>query len=271
MSWPSKRIFPPSARRGAGRAADRRLAAAGLADKAERLAAADLEADVVDRLDVADVAVEDDPALDREPDLEVLDLDKIARATLTLMAAALPRLCHSSTGTGLKQATMWPGSISRSCGTSSRDCSTSKRQRGWNGQALGGRSMSRGAPWIGVQPLLARRVEARDRLQEAQRVRVPRAGEELLGRAGLHEHPGVHHVHALAHAGDDAEIVRDQDQCRVPVCDELAGADRGSAPGSSRRARSSARRRSGASARRRAPSRSSRAAACRPRTGAGSP
>jgi hypothetical protein len=47
-------------------------------DSAERLAAADLEADVVDRLDVADVAVEDDPALDRKPDLQVLDLDKIA-------------------------------------------------------------------------------------------------------------------------------------------------------------------------------------------------
>ena len=53
--------------------------------------------------------------------------------------------------------------------------------------------------------------------------------------------------------------------------DELAQQRRGSAPGSSRRARSSARRRSAASARRRAPSRSSRAAACRPRTGAGSP
>ena len=82
--------------------------------------------------------------------------------------------------------------------------------------------------------------------------------------------PGVHHVDALAHAGDDAEVVRDQDQRGVVLDDELAQQRRGSAPGSSRRARSSARRRSGASARRRAPSRSSRAGACRPRTGAGS-
>ena len=48
------------------------------------------------------------------------------------------------------------------------------------------------------------------------------------------------------------------------------GAARGSAPGSSRRARWSARRRSGGRARRRAPSRSSRAGACRRRAGAGS-
>ena len=33
--------------------------------------------------------------------------------------------------------------------------------------------------------------------------------------------PAVHHVHAVAHPGDDAEVVRDQDQRRVAVCDEL--------------------------------------------------
>ena len=47
-------------------------------------------------------------------------------------------------------------------------------------------------------------------------------------------------------------------------------AARGSAPGSSRRARWSARRRSAAAGRTRAPSRSSRAGACRPRAGADS-
>ena len=39
-------------------AADRGLAAAGLADQAERLAAPDREADVVDRPDLADLAVQ---------------------------------------------------------------------------------------------------------------------------------------------------------------------------------------------------------------------
>jgi hypothetical protein len=51
---------------------------------------------------------------------------------------------------------------------------------------------------------------------------VPRPAEDLLGGSGLHEHAGVHHVDALAHAGDDAEVVRDQDQGRVPLGDELA-------------------------------------------------
>ena len=34
--------------------------------------------------------------------------------------------------------------------------------------------------------------------------------------------PAVHHVHAFAHARDDAEVVRDQDQRRVLLGDELA-------------------------------------------------
>ena len=83
--------------------------------------------------------------------------------------------------------------------------------------------------------------------------------------------PGVHDVDALAHARDDAEVVRDHDQRRSLLARRARAAGRGSAPGSSRRARSSARRRSGASACRRAPSRSSPAGACRRRTGAGSP
>ena len=76
---------------------DRRLAAARFADEAERLAAADLEADAVDRADVADVAVEHDPGLDREVDLEVLDLDEVAVAAAHPTAAArcsLQALCR---------------------------------------------------------------------------------------------------------------------------------------------------------------------------------
>ena len=60
------------------RPAERGLAAAGLADEPERLATLDGEGDVVDGLDVADMAVEEEPALDREPDLEVLDVDERA-------------------------------------------------------------------------------------------------------------------------------------------------------------------------------------------------
>ena len=106
------------------RAADGRLAAARLADEPERLAALDLERDAVDGLDVADVAVHHDAAPDREPDLEVVDLDE--RRPVGAHAAPPRReRCHSSAGTGLKQRTCWPGSSSSSGGTSCRDCSTS--------------------------------------------------------------------------------------------------------------------------------------------------
>ena len=87
------------------RPADRRLAAARLADEPERLAALDRQRDAVDRLHVADVPVHDDPAPDREPDLEILDLDE--RVAAVRAHAAPPSLvrCHSSAGTGLKQRT----------------------------------------------------------------------------------------------------------------------------------------------------------------------
>ena len=50
---------------------ERRLAGAGFADDAERLPLAHHDVDPVDRLDVADGAAEE-PALDREPDLQVV-------------------------------------------------------------------------------------------------------------------------------------------------------------------------------------------------------
>jgi hypothetical protein len=106
--------------------ADRRLAAARFADEPERLAASDLEADPVDGLDVAHVAVEHEPALDREPDLQVLDGDQRVAAAGRAHAAPPSRSrSHSSAGTGLKQRTWWPGSSSSRGGTSSRDSSTS--------------------------------------------------------------------------------------------------------------------------------------------------
>ena len=59
-------------------AADGGLAAAGLADEAERLAPADGEADVVDGLDLADLAMQD-AADDGEVLGQVLDLDERRR------------------------------------------------------------------------------------------------------------------------------------------------------------------------------------------------
>ena len=123
---------PPSRRlvEADDRPADGGLAAAGLADEAQSLAAADRHRDAVDRPDVADVAVEDEAALDREVLLDVLQLDERAGSVRTCLrrahAVAATRVrSHSPAGTGLKQASLCPGSISTSGGTSWRERSTS--------------------------------------------------------------------------------------------------------------------------------------------------
>src|SRR5581483_5488694 len=53
-------------------------------------------------------------------------------------------------------------------------------------------------------------VEPRSRAQEAGRVRVRGAFEDLVRAAHLHDLPAVHDRHPPADAGDDAEVVRDQ-------------------------------------------------------------
>src|SRR5262245_66073439 len=67
------------------------LPAPGLADEPERLATLDREADPVDGFHVADVPVEEDSLLDREPDPQVLELDKRAVAVPVAAHAASPR------------------------------------------------------------------------------------------------------------------------------------------------------------------------------------
>ena len=202
------------------RAADRRLAAARLADQPERLAALDRERDAVDRLHVPDVPVHHDPAPDREPDLEVLDLDERVAAVRAHAALPTRERCHSSAGTGLKQA----HEVARLELLERRHLlarlldleAAARRERalGRRAEHVPRRARDR------HQPLPAAGVEPRDALQQPERVGVPRPREEPVGRAGLHEHAGVHHVHALAHARDDAEVVRDQDERRVEVGDE---------------------------------------------------
>ena len=105
------------------------LTAAGLADEAKGFAAADRQRHTVDCADVADMAVKDDAALDREVELEILELYERSGSVGALRrshAVAATRVrSHSSAGTGLKQASLCPGSISTSGGTSWRERSTS--------------------------------------------------------------------------------------------------------------------------------------------------
>ncbi len=159
-------------------------------------------------------------------------------------------LCrHASSSTGLKQAASWPGSSSSSNGSSTVQRSMRERQRGANGHDVGGSSMFARLAGDRVQRRTPARVEPGHALEQPEGVRVARLREDLVGGSALDERARVHHLDALADAGDDAEVVRDHDQRGVALGDERRAAGRGSAPGSSRRARSSARRRSGASAR----------------------
>src|SRR6185295_2512163 len=66
---------------------------------------------------------------------------------------------------------------------------------------------------------LARLVKARDRAQQAPRVRHLGIREELDRVGLLDDAARVHHVDALGHARDDAKVVRDQDERGA----ELAG------------------------------------------------
>src|SRR5262245_45965475 len=54
--------------------------------------------------------------------------------------------------------------------------------------------------------------ELRDRVEERLRVGMPGTVEQAAHRLHLHDLPRVHHPDPVAHLGDDAEVVRDEDQ-----------------------------------------------------------
>ena len=102
-----------------------------------------------------------------------------------------------------------------------RRCSTRARQRGAKRQC-GGRSIRLGTlPGMAVSSSCSC-AEDRDRADEALRVRVPRLLEQA-GHVGLLDDlAGVHDGHPVAHLGDHAEVVRDEDERRVRLALEDA-------------------------------------------------
>jgi hypothetical protein len=62
---------------------------------------------------------------------------------------------------------------------------------------------------------LARLDGARQRVEQAARVRVRRGVQHLRHRAGLHDPARVHHGHLVGQLGDHAQVVRDPDQRRA--------------------------------------------------------
>ena len=102
------------------------------------------------------------------------------------------------------------------CGSSLVHRSCANGQRGWNGQPDGMFSRSGGAPWIGVEPLRVH-VGTWNRVHQAEGVRMRRMVIHIVDLAIFHDLAGVHHDDPVAHFGDHAEVVRDEDQAHAGV------------------------------------------------------
>ena len=175
----------------------------------------------------------------------------------------LRRIARSMSLSRWKQALRRPCRCRRAAGTLCQHSSVAIQQRGAKEQP-GGRWLRSGRqPLDRLQRVGARPVESRHAAQQADRVGVVRVMEERLRRPLLDDASRVHDEDPPAHAGDDAEVVGDDDHGGVVLAARAASSDAGSAPGWSRRAPSWARRRAAAWGCRRAPWRSSRAGACR--------
>src|SRR6266545_4102321 len=136
----------------------RRLARAGLADQAERLAGVDVERDVVDGLDVVDRPVDEHALLHREVLLQVPNAEE-GLVAVTRPRCAFEEVCHlAPTGwpmrsdAGWAERTQCPGRISRSSGgTIAQSSWPAYGQRGAKRQAGGGAIRSGGRPGIEVR------------------------------------------------------------------------------------------------------------------------
>src|SRR5580704_6689146 len=82
----------------------------------------------------------------------------------------------------------------------------------WVKRAAGGKiDQVRWEPLDRFERFMSLGVESRNRPQEGPRVRMLGMREHIDGWAGLDHAPRVHHHHALAHAGHNAQVVRDED------------------------------------------------------------
>ena len=214
------------------RAAERRLAAAGLADEPERLARAQRQVDAVDGVHLADAPLED-AGRDREVLDETLDAEDLAAflgalVNLLLGRRCLGRLAHASGSDGLdelagaslellgevaRRQMLASRPIGRSGGSSSRQRTRpcERKQRGWNGQP-GGRLIRLGG-WPGIGRSHSSSAVSFGRLSISPTVYGWRGvAEDRVHVAELDDLAGVHDDHAVGQLGDQAEVVRDQDR-----------------------------------------------------------
>ncbi len=251
MSWPVEHDLA------AGRleqphhaAGHRRLAAARLADHAERLALADRERHAVDGAHAGDLLLEDDAARDREVLLEILDGQQIFGHPLPF---TLPTPSSRPRGAPPRAAvSRRPGGRRRGARSSPRPTRTRlglaadvHRVGAAQMEAAARRRPQQRRRRPGDRPqLLPLAGEPRQRPHEPPRVGVMRLVEDVLVRALLGRLGRVHHQHLVGRLGDHAEVVRDQDDGASEVALQVVHQASGSGPGWSRRAPWSARRRS---------------------------
>ena len=229
-----------------------RLAAARLAHQAQRLAAAHVERHAVDGAHVADVALEDEPLRDREVDLQVANLERAAAPSAGCAAVArsrAPSPRRSCAGPGReagRDQRLALGRVparhlvpvrrrpapARAAASSTRQRSWTLKQRGANGQPVISRDRSGGWPWIGTS---SPRPRSSSRGIDCSRPTVygcrgrPKSSAVVL-RSMMW--PAYITLMLRAHAGDDAQVVGDQDQGGVAPRPPRCASGPGSAPGS---------------------------------------
>ncbi len=196
--------------------ADRRLAAARLADQAEGLALVDREARVGHRADRPDL-VADEPGLDRELLDQVLDAQQLAplgaRRDDRLVGAHHHRLGPANrvvAGVGAvardgERRLLGPAAVRRVFAARSESAADDplgevRRQAGDRAELVLG----------GV-------LQVRHRGQQRLGVGVAHVVEERVGLGLLGLLPGVHHDHPVGATGDDAHVVGDQEDAHVEL------------------------------------------------------
>ena len=188
MSWPSKRIVPAV---GSSEPQDqprgRRLAAAGLADDAERLAAAHVQRDVLDGVHLR-LAAREDALLHGEALRQMLELDEVVGAAVRAHAAARraarspPSVTLSVPTAGGRRRGARPAPAPRAAGAPSAQGSKRCGQRGWNGQP-GRRREQRRRRALDRHERCEASLDRRHRVEQAPRVRVLRLLEDLRSPA----------------------------------------------------------------------------------------
>ncbi len=206
------------------RASERRLAAAGLADEAYRLARIDVEIDAVDGLELGDGALQH-PLLDREvlphPLRREQDIARRGQASASPPGFRALRSCRpcsrgSADGLALARAVLAEpaGGLLRADLHEHRvlrraaveDVVAARREPA----ACGPVERARHHAADRLQRGRVAHAEERDRLQQRLRVRMLRAAEDVGDGPSLDDPARVHDRDLVDHLGDHAEVVGDQ-------------------------------------------------------------